>query len=167
MNVNEVIANRAIELAGGAMGSKKPVHLNDHVNMSQSSNDTFPTATYVAAATSVNEWLIPEVRQIHDAIAARARQLELVAKIGRTHLQDATPLTLGQEMGGWANLLERDIARIEAAVDGLYDPDGPGHWTQSAAGVCPACLCQDRRADWTAVPFAPQQVRGSLGTRRR
>jgi fumarate hydratase class II len=121
MNVNEVISNRAIELSGGAMGSKKPVHPNDHVNMSQSSNDTFPTAMYIAAATAVNEQLIPAVRQLHDAIAAKAKQFESVVKIGRTHLQDATPLTLGQEMGGWASLLERDIARIEAAVDGLYD----------------------------------------------
>jgi fumarate hydratase class II len=121
MNVNEVISNRAIELAGGAMGSKKPVHPNDHVNMSQSSNDTFPTAMYIAAATAVNEQLIPAVRLIHDAIAAKAKQFESVVKIGRTHLQDATPLTLGQEMGGWASLLERDIARLEAAVDGLYD----------------------------------------------
>ena len=121
MNVNEVISNRAIELAGGVMGSKKPIHPNDHVNMSQSSNDTFPTAMYIAAATAVNEQLIPAVRQLHDAIAAKAKQFESVVKIGRTHLQDATPLTLGQEMGGWASLLERDIARIEAAVDGLYD----------------------------------------------
>ncbi len=121
MNVNEVISNRAIELAGGEMGSKKPVHPNDHVNMSQSSNDTFPTAMYIAAATAVNEQLIPAVRQLHDAIAAKAKQFAAVVKIGRTHLQDATPLTLGQEMGGWASLLERDITRIEAAVDGLYD----------------------------------------------
>jgi fumarate hydratase class II len=103
------------------MGSKTPVHPNDHVNMSQSSNDTFPTAMYIAAATAVNEQLIPAVRQLHDAIAAKAKQFETVVKIGRTHLQDATPLTLGQEMGGWASLLERDIARIETAVDGLYD----------------------------------------------
>ena len=121
MNVNEVISNRAIQLAGGDMGSKKPIHPNDHVNMSQSSNDTFPTAMYIAAATAVNEQLIPAVRQLHDAIAAKAKEFESVVKIGRTHLQDATPLTLGQEMGGWANLLMRDISRIEAALDGLYD----------------------------------------------
>ncbi len=121
MNVNEVISNRAIELAGGEMGSKQPVHPNDHVNMSQSSNDTFPTAMYIAAATMVNEQLIPSVRRLHDAVAAKAQAFEAIVKIGRTHLQDATPLTLGQEMSGWASLLERDIARIEAAVDGLYD----------------------------------------------
>jgi fumarate hydratase class II len=121
MNVNEVISNRAIELGGGEIGSKKPIHPNDHVNMSQSSNDTFPTAMYVAAATAVNEQLIPAVQGLHDAIAAKAEQFKSIVKIGRTHLQDATPLTLGQEMGGWASLLERDIARIKAAVDGLYD----------------------------------------------
>ena len=112
MNVNEVISNRAIELAGGEMGSKKPIHPNDHVNMSQSSNDTFPTAMYIAAATAVNEQLIPAVQRLHDAIAAKAEEFQSIVKIGRTHLQDATPLTLGQEMGGWASLLARDIARI-------------------------------------------------------
>jgi fumarate hydratase, class II len=121
MNVNEVISNRAIEIAGGEMGSKKPVHPNDHVNMSQSSNDTFPTAMYIAAATSVNEQLIPAVRALHDAIAAKAEEFKSIVKIGRTHLQDATPLTFGQEMGGWASLLERDMTRIEAALEGLYD----------------------------------------------
>jgi fumarate hydratase, class II len=121
MNVNEVIANRAIELAGGTMGSKQPIHPNDDVNLSQSSNDTFPTAMYIAAATAVREQLIPSVRRLHDALAARANEFRSIVKIGRTHLQDATPLTLGQEMGGWASLLARDIARIEIALDGLYD----------------------------------------------
>ena len=121
MNVNEVISNRAIELAGGEMGSKKPIHPNDDVNMSQSSNDTFPTAMYVAAATVVKERLIPAVQHLHDALAKKAKQFEDVVKIGRTHLQDATPLTLGQEIGGWASLLERDIARMESTVEGLYE----------------------------------------------
>ncbi len=121
MNVNEVISNRAIELAGGEIGSKKPIHPNDDVNMSQSSNDAFPTAMYMAAATAVKERLIPAVQRLHDAIAAKAKQFEAVVKIGRTHLQDATPLTLGQEIGGWANLLERDIARLEMILDGLYE----------------------------------------------
>jgi fumarate hydratase, class II len=121
MNVNEVISNRAIELAGGKIGSKKPIHPNDDVNMSQSSNDTFPTAMYIAAATAVKVRMIPAVQRLHDAIAAKAKQFEDVVKIGRTHLQDATPLTLGQEIGGWANLLERDIARIEMTLDGLYE----------------------------------------------
>src|SRR5271165_6928478 len=96
MNVNEVISNRAIEIAGGEMGSKKPIHPNDHVNMSQSSNDTFPTAMYITAATAVNEQLIPAVRTLHDAIAAKAEEFKSIVKIGRTHLQDATPLTFGQ-----------------------------------------------------------------------
>ena len=121
MNVNEVLANRAIELAGGEMGSKKPIHPNDDVNMSQSSNDTFPTAMYIAAATAVKEQLIPSVQRLHDAVAAKAAEFESVVKIGRTHLQDATPLTLGQEMSGWTSLLVRDIARMQIALDGLYD----------------------------------------------
>jgi fumarate hydratase class II len=121
MNVNEVISNRAIEMAGGEMGSKKPVHPNDHVNMSQSSNDTFPTAMYIAAATAVKERLIPAVQHLHDALTAKAKSFEHIVKIGRTHLQDATPLTLGQEIGGWASLLERDIVRIESTLEGLYE----------------------------------------------
>ncbi|MFP5235038.1 MAG: class II fumarate hydratase [Acidobacteriota bacterium] len=121
MNINEVIANRAIELAGGVMGSKKPIHPNDHVNMSQSSNDTFPTAMYIAAASAVHERLLPEVRKLHDALRVKAEAFKDILKIGRTHLQDATPLTLGQEVSGWASLLERDLARIETAIDGLYD----------------------------------------------
>ena len=121
MNVNEVISNRAIELAVGEMGSKKPIHPNDDVNMSQSSNDTFPTAMYIAAATVVKEQLVPAVQHLRDALEKKARQFEDVVKIGRTHLQDATPLTLGQEIGGWASLLERDIARMESTVEGLYE----------------------------------------------
>src|ERR1700678_1908554 len=121
MNVNEVISNRAIEIADGEMGSKKPVHPNDHVNMSQSSNDTFPTAMYIAAATAVKERLIPAVQYLHDALAAKAKEFESVVKIGRTHLQDAVPMTLGQEIGGWASLLARDIARMESTLDGLYE----------------------------------------------
>jgi fumarate hydratase, class II len=120
MNANEVISNRAIELAGGEMGSKKPVHPNDDVNMSQSSNDTFPTAMHIASAEQVRK-LIPEVRRLRDAIDAKAREFADVVKIGRTHLQDATPLTVGQEFGGWASLLERDVERLEAVMPGLYD----------------------------------------------
>jgi len=121
MNVNEVISNRAIELAGGEMGSKKPIHPNDHVNMSQSSNDTFPAAMHIAAADRVKNALIPAITSIRDAIAAKAAAFKDVVKIGRTHLQDAVPLTIGQEFGGWASLLDRDIKRIEMALDGLYD----------------------------------------------
>jgi fumarate hydratase, class II len=121
MNVNEVIANRAIELAGGKMGSKKPIHPNDDVNMSQSSNDTFPTAMHIAAGERVKHALIPAIQTVHDAIAAKAREFADIVKIGRTHLQDAVPLTFGQEFGGWASLLERDIKRLHQALDGLYD----------------------------------------------
>jgi fumarate hydratase class II len=121
MNVNEVISNRAIELAGGEMGSKKPIHPNDDVNMSQSSNDTFPTAMHIAAADRVKNALIPAIKTVHNAIAAKAREFSDVVKIGRTHLQDAVPLTVGQEFGGWASLLDRDINRLELTLDGLYD----------------------------------------------
>jgi len=120
MNANEVISNRAIELAGGVMGSKKPIHPNDDVNMSQSSNDTFPTAMYIAAAEQLNH-LIPVIQELHDAIDAKAKEFAGVVKIGRTHLQDATPLTVDQEMGGWASLVERDIGRLKAAMPGLLD----------------------------------------------
>ncbi|MBD0325799.1 MAG: class II fumarate hydratase, partial [Pyrinomonadaceae bacterium] len=106
MNANEVISNRAIEMAGGVLGSKRPVHPNDDVNMSQSSNDTFPTAMYIAAAERMQA-LIGEVGKVQAAIDAKAKEYADVVKIGRTHLQDATPLTVGQEMSGWANLLER------------------------------------------------------------
>lgn len=120
MNANEVISNRAIEMAGGTVGSKKPIHPNDDVNMSQSSNDTFPTAMYIAAAEQLHK-LIPEIQRVHDAIAAKADEFKDVVKIGRTHLQDATPLTVGQEMSGWANLLARDIERLKMSLPGLLD----------------------------------------------
>src|SRR5882762_3244206 len=120
MNANEVISNRAIEIAGGVMGSKKPIHPNDDVNMSQSSNDTFPTAMHIAAAEQMNK-LIPRVREVESAIDAKAEEFKDVVKIGRTHLQDATPLTVGQEMSGWSSLLERDIERMNATLPGLYD----------------------------------------------
>ena len=120
MNANEVISNRAIELAGGVLGSKKPIHPNDDVNMSQSSNDTFPTAMHIAAAMQLKNVLLPAVRETAAAIEAKAHEFAGVVKIGRTHLQDATPLTVGQEMGGWAALLRADIARLEQVLDGLY-----------------------------------------------
>ncbi|HEY6230907.1 MAG TPA: class II fumarate hydratase [Pyrinomonadaceae bacterium] len=120
MNANEVISNRAIEIAGGVMGSKRPVHPNDDVNMSQSSNDTFPTAMYIAAAEQLRK-LVPGIQEVHDAIDAKAREFKDVVKIGRTHLQDATPLTVGQEMSGWASLIERDIERLKLAEPGLHD----------------------------------------------
>jgi fumarate hydratase class II len=120
MNANEVISNRAIEIAGGEMGSKTPVHPNDDVNKSQSSNDTFPTAMYIAAAERTVA-LIPEVQKVQSAIEAKANEFADVVKIGRTHLQDATPLTVGQEFGGWANLVRRDIERLDLVMPGLYD----------------------------------------------
>jgi fumarate hydratase, class II len=120
MNANEVISNRAIEIAGGTLGSKKPVHPNDDVNMSQSSNDTFPTAMNIAAATQVVEMLLPAVRKLRDTLNAKAQEFASIVKVGRTHLQDATPLTLGQEFSGYVSLLDGDIARIEDSLKGLY-----------------------------------------------
>jgi fumarate hydratase class II len=120
MNANEVISNRAIEIAGGEMGSKKPIHPNDDVNKSQSSNDTFPTAMYIAAAERLTA-LIPEVRKVSDAIKAKAKEFEGVVKIGRTHLQDATPVTVTQEFNGWANLIDRDVDRLLLVLPGLFD----------------------------------------------
>jgi fumarate hydratase class II len=121
MNVNEVISNRAIEISGGEMGSKKPIHPNDDVNMSQSSNDTFPAAMHIAAATETRQRLLPAVKKLRDALDAKAQEFAGIVKIGRTHLQDATPLTLGQEFSGYVNLLDRDGGRIAMALDGLYD----------------------------------------------
>lgn len=120
MNTNEVISNRAIEIAGGEMGSKTPIHPNDDVNKSQSSNDTFPTAMYIAAAEQMTK-LMPEVQRLQNAIEAKASEFADVVKIGRTHLQDATPLTVGQEFGGWASLIERDLQRLNMVMSGLLD----------------------------------------------
>src|SRR5215813_2562106 len=120
MNVNEVISNRCCQLAGTPIGSKTPVHPNDHVNMSQSSNDSFPTAMNIAAAVNVEERLIPAVRALRDAITAKANEWQNIVKIGRTHMQDATPLTLGQEWSGYAGMLGDDIERIDDALKGVY-----------------------------------------------
>jgi fumarate hydratase, class II len=120
MNVNEVISNRCCQLAGTPLGSKAPVHPNDHVNMSQSSNDTFPSAMYVAAAVGVNERLLPAVAALRDAIAAKAEAWQDIVKIGRTHMQDATPITLGQEWSGYAAMLGDDVERIADALKGVY-----------------------------------------------
>ena len=120
MNANEVISNRAIELAGGEMGSKAPVHPNDHVNMSQSSNDTFPTAMSIASATVVLECLIPAVKTLRDTLDAKAKAFADIVKIGRTHLQDATPLTLGQEFSGYVTLLDQGLRDVEYSLSGLY-----------------------------------------------
>ena len=121
MNANEVIANRAIELAGGELGSKEPIHPNDHVNLSQSSNDTFPTAMHVAAAGAVTDRLLPSLRALRGALQAKADEFDDIVKIGRTHLQDAVPLTLGQEFSGYVAQLDAGIERIEQSLDGLYE----------------------------------------------
>ena len=120
MNVNEVISNRCCQFAGTALGSKMPVHPNDHVNMSQSSNDTFPSAMYIAAAVNVKRRLLPALAALRDAIAAKAEEWKDIVKIGRTHMQDATPITLGQEWSGYAGMLDDDIERIEDALKGVY-----------------------------------------------
>jgi fumarate hydratase class II len=120
MNVNEVISNRCCQLAGTPLGSKHPVHPNDHVNMSQSSNDSFPSTMYVAAACNVKQRLIPAVQALHDAIAAKAAAWDGIVKIGRTHMQDATPITLGQEWSGYAGMLADGLERLEDALKGVY-----------------------------------------------
>jgi fumarate hydratase class II len=121
MNVNEVISNRCSQIMGAPLGSKHPVHPNDDVNRSQSSNDTFPAAMYIAAAMEVKQRLIPAVQALHDAILAKAEQWKDIIKIGRTHMQDATPLTLGQEWSGYAAMLADDLQRIETAMPGVYE----------------------------------------------
>ena len=121
MNANEVISNRAIEMLGGTMGSKDPVHPNDHVNMSQSSNDTYPTAMHVACAEQVVRDLLPALKHLHKALARKAKQWAKIIKIGRTHTQDATPITLGQEFSGYAKQVENGIARIEQTLPALME----------------------------------------------
>ncbi len=121
MNLNEVIANRAIEIAGGVIGSKKPIHPNDDVNKAQSSNDTFPTAMHIAAAMAVNERLIPMVTKLRDALAEKSKEFADVIKIGRTHLMDATPLTLGQEFSGYVQQLTNGLKRIENSLPFVYE----------------------------------------------
>src|SRR5262250_3161134 len=120
MNVNEVISNRCCQLAGAPVGSKTPVHPNDHVNMSQSTNDSFPSAMNIAAAVGVKERLEPALKTLHGAIAAKAEEWKDIVKIGRTHMQDATPLTLGQEWSGYTGMLDDNVERIEDALKGTY-----------------------------------------------
>ncbi len=120
MNANEVISNRAIEMAGGVMGSKQPIHPNDDVNMSQSSNDTFPTAMNIAAVEELTLRLVPSVTKLRDALAAKSDEYADVIKIGRTHLMDAVPLTLGQEFSGYVAQLDADVVRIEQCLGALY-----------------------------------------------
>ncbi len=121
MNANEVISNRAIEMLGGTMGSKTPVHPNDHVNMGQSSNDTFPTAMHVAIGMMARDTLLPGLRKLHAALAAKSEEFAGIIKIGRTHTQDATPLTLGQEFGGYAHQVAMGIGRVEMCLPAIYE----------------------------------------------
>ena len=155
MNANEVISNRAIELAGGVLGSKQPIHPNDHVNLSQSSNDAFPTAMHVASAEILVRKLLPAVAALRDALAARAEEFEDIVKIGRTHLQDAVPMTLGQEFSGYVAQLDADQARIEAALPDLYELaiGGTAVGTGLNAPTGFAERCAAGIADLTGLPF--------------
>ncbi len=121
MNANEVIANRAIALAGGILGSKEPIHPNDHVNMSQSSNDTFPTAMHIAAVEEIHHKLLPMVTKLRDSLETKMKEFQYIVKIGRTHLMDAVPLTLGQEFSGYISQLDKDIERIKFTLPDLYE----------------------------------------------
>jgi fumarate hydratase class II len=154
MNVNEVISNRAIELAGGVMGSKNPVHPNDHVNMSQSSNDTFPTAMHMAAVEAVVD-MLPAVQKLRAALDVKAKQWANVVKVGRTHLQDATPLTLGQEFSGYVNQLDRAMVAIEEATNHIYDLAIGGTAVGTGLNAHPefALRTAEKLAELTGLPF--------------
>ena len=155
MNVNEVISNRCCQLAGTPLASKTPVHPNDHVNMAQSSNDSFPSAMYIAAAVNVKQRLIPAVKALHDGIAAKAEEWKNVIKIGRTHMQDATPLTLGQEWSGYAGMLADNLDRIEDGLQGVYrlalGGTAVGTGINSAPGFAEAAAAEI--AKLTGLPF--------------
>ena len=155
MNVNEVISNRCCQLAGTPLASKKPVHPNDHVNMSQSSNDTFPTAMNIAAAVNVKERLIPAVTALRDAIGAKSEEWRDIVKIGRTHMQDATPMTLGQEWSGYAGMLSDNLARIEDSLKGVYGlalgGTAVGTGMNAPPGFGEAAAGRNREIDWSAV----------------
>ena len=155
MNVNEVMSNRASQLAGTPLGSKTPVHPNDHVNLSQSSNDTFPSAMHIAAALGVTGRLVPAVGALHDAIAAKAQAWQDIVKIGRTHMQDATPITLGQEWSGYAGMLADDLERIDDALKGVYrlaiGGTAVGTGINAAPGFAEAAAAEIARL--TGLPF--------------
>ncbi len=156
-NVNEVIANRAIELAGGVLGSKAPIHPNDHVNMSQSTNDVFPAAMYIAAITALHERLLPKVRKLREALDEKARSWADLVKIGRTHLMDAIPLTLGQEFSGYVGMLDDNLERIQMALPGLYRLalGGTAVGTGLNAPKGFGALAIKHLADLTGLPFVP------------
>lgn len=155
MNANEVIANRAIELAGGIMGSKAPIHPNDHVNMSQSSNDTFPTAMHIAAAIAFNNKLIPAVKDLRDALATKMAVFKDVVKIGRTHLQDAVPITLGQEFSGYVAQLDACIHRLQEVLPELYELAAGGTAVGTGLNTHPqfAVKIAEHIAQITQLPF--------------
>jgi len=155
MNANEVISNRAIQLAGGEMGSKKPIHPNDHVNMSQSSNDTFPTAMHLAAAEEISQRLLPAVEHLRDSLERKRAEIDGIVKIGRTHLMDAVPLTLGQEFSGYVAQLEHDIARIRAALPDVMELAIGGTAVGTGLNTHPefADRCAARIAELTGLPF--------------
>ncbi|WP_348532448.1 class II fumarate hydratase [Rhizobium sp. 18065] len=155
MNANEVISNRAIEMLGGVMGSKQPVHPNDHVNMSQSSNDTYPTAMHIAAAEYVIHHLLPGLKHLHEALDAKAKAFAHIIKIGRTHTQDATPLTLGQEFSGYAAQVASSIKRIELTLPGLYElaQGGTAVGTGLNAPIGFAEKVAEEIAKITSIPF--------------
>ncbi|XP_016141021.1 fumarate hydratase, mitochondrial-like [Sinocyclocheilus grahami] len=155
MNVNEVISNRAIEILGGKLGSKDPVHPNDHVNKSQSSNDTFPTAMHIAAAKEVHEVLLPGLQTLHDALAAKAEQFKDIIKIGRTHTQDAVPLSLGQEFGGYVQQVKYSIERVKAAMPRVYElaAGGTAVGTGLNTRIGFAEKVADKVAALTGLPF--------------
>ena len=155
MNANEVIANRAIERTGGEMGSKNPIHPNDDVNKAQSSNDTFPTAMHIAAGEQMTKKLIPAVEALKNTLAAKAKAFETIIKIGRTHLMDAVPLTLGQEFSGYAQQLENGIARVKMSLDGIYELALGGTAVGTGLNTHPefAGKAAARIADMTGLPF--------------
>jgi fumarate hydratase class II len=155
MNVNEVISNRCCQLAGTALGSKAPVHPNDHVNMSQSSNDTFPSAMYIAAAVNVKRRLLPAVTGLRDAVAVKAEDWNDIVKIGRTHMQDATPITLGQEWSGYAGMLGDNIERIKYALKGVYQLALGGTAVGTGINAAPsfAEAAAEEIAKLTGLPF--------------
>jgi len=157
MNANEVISNRAIETAGGQMGSKKPVHPNDDVNMSQSSNDTFPTAMSIAAATELEQTLMPQVKSLRDALEAKRKEFDGIVKIGRTHLQDATPLTLGQEFSGYVALLDANMERLKQVLPGLRALAIGGTAVGTGLNAHPEFADRAARkiAELTSQPFTP------------
>ena len=167
MNVNEVISNRCCQLAGTPLGSKTPVHPNDHVNMAQSSNDTFPSAMCIAAAVNVKEKLIPAVKALHDSISAKAEQWKDIIKIGRTHMQDATPITLGQEWSGYAGMLADNLKRIEDALHGVYrlalGGTAVGTGINSEPGFGEAAAAEIAKLTRSAVRKRAKQIHGAGG----